>query len=207
MTNLPYSQIVCDIKHLIRIIMPNGDNIGVKSILVMSPTYMTSQSGALCISVTYYFLGRQDLFGSWISYQNLRKMLLMGLSSLVGYLVHLRHSWQNGENDKGPSMGSRIKRFDYRKFPLSGKWYCTQFCKITTGHGNTIEDLANMMERNFISRHAKTWSVLVAKEIVQWPSGTVLPGFHRMLTLSVWIWYFVTEVHCAKFHHQIYGSF
>ena len=41
--------------------MPNGDNIGVKSILVMSPIYMTSQSGALCISVTH-FLGRQDFF-------------------------------------------------------------------------------------------------------------------------------------------------
>ena len=39
--------------------MPNGDNIGVKSILVMSPIYMTSQSGALCISITH-FLGRQD---------------------------------------------------------------------------------------------------------------------------------------------------
>ena len=68
---------------------------------------------------------------------------LKGLLSLVGYLVHLRHSWQNGENDKGPSMG--IKRFEYRKFPLSGKWNCTQFCKITTGHGNTIQNLANMM--------------------------------------------------------------
>ena len=44
-----------------------------------------------------------------------------GLLSLVGYLVHLRHSWQNGENDKGPSIGSRIKRFEYRKLPLSGK--------------------------------------------------------------------------------------
>ena len=41
--------------------MPNGDNIGLKSILVMSPIYMTSQSGALCISVTH-FLGRQDFF-------------------------------------------------------------------------------------------------------------------------------------------------
>ena len=45
--------------------MPNGDNIGVKSILVMSPIYMTSQSGALCISDSVtHFLGRQDLFGS-----------------------------------------------------------------------------------------------------------------------------------------------
>ena len=34
-----------------------------------------------------------------------------GLLSLVGYLVHLRHSWQNEENDNDPSMGSRIKRF------------------------------------------------------------------------------------------------
>ena len=43
--------------------MPNGDNIGVKTILMMLPINMTSQSGALCISVTH-FLGRQDLFGS-----------------------------------------------------------------------------------------------------------------------------------------------
>ena len=42
--------------------------------------------------------------------------MFKGLLSLVGYLVHLRHSWQNGENDEGPSMGSRIKRFEYRKF-------------------------------------------------------------------------------------------
>ena len=46
-----------------RIIMPNGDNIGVKSILVISPIFVTPQSGALCISVTH-FLGRQDFFGS-----------------------------------------------------------------------------------------------------------------------------------------------
>ena len=45
--------------------MPNGDNIEEKSILVMSPIYMTSQSGVLCISVTStHFLGRQDFFGS-----------------------------------------------------------------------------------------------------------------------------------------------
>ena len=135
----------------------------------------------------------------------------MGLLSLVGYLVHLRHSWQNGEKNKGPSMGSRIERFEYRKFPLSRKWHCTQFCKITTGHGNTVEDLANMivflLVRNFISIHAKTWSVLVSKDIVRWPSGTVLPCFDHMLTLSVWIWDFVTGVHWVKFHHRIYGSF
>ena len=47
-------------KHLIRIIMPNGDNIGEKNILLMSPIYMTSHSGALCT----HFLGRQDFFGS-----------------------------------------------------------------------------------------------------------------------------------------------
>ena len=41
--------------------MSKGENIGVKSILVMSPIYMTSQSGALCISITH-FLGRQDFF-------------------------------------------------------------------------------------------------------------------------------------------------
>ena len=43
--------------------MPKGDTIGVKSILVMSPVYMTSQPGALCISVTQ-FRGRQDFFGT-----------------------------------------------------------------------------------------------------------------------------------------------
>ena len=175
----------------------------------MPPIYMTSQSGDLCISVTH-FLGRQDFLGSWISHQNLRKCY-KELLSLVGYFVHLRYSWQNGENDKGPSMGSRIKRFDYRKFPLSGKWFCTQFCNITMGHGNTIRDLANMMVfllvRNFIFIHTKTWSVFVSKEIVQWPSGTDLPGFDHMLTLSVWIWDCLTEVHWVKFHHPIYGSF
>ena len=41
--------------------MPNGDNIGAKSILVMSPIYMTSQSGALCLAVTH-FRRRQDFF-------------------------------------------------------------------------------------------------------------------------------------------------
>ena len=114
------------------------------------------------------------------------KICFKGLLNLFGYLVHLRHIWQNGVNDKGPSMGSRIKRFEYRKFPLSGKWNCSQFCKINTSHGNTIEDLANMMVflliRNFISFHTKTWSVFVSKEIIQWPSGTVLPGFDHMLT-------------------------
>ena len=106
-----------------------------------------------------------------------------------------------------------LKRVEYRKFPLSGKWNWTQFCKNTTGHGNTIEDLANMMVfllvRNFISIHAKTWYVFVSKEIVQWSSGTVLPGFDHMLTLSVWVWDFVTEVHChwVKFHNRIYESF
>ena len=68
-------------------------------------------------------------------------------------------------------MGSIIKGFEYRKFPLSGKYNCTQFCKITTGHGNTIEDLANMivflLVRNFISMHAKALSVFVSKEIFQ----------------------------------------
>ena len=56
---------------------------------------------------------------------------------------------------------------------------------------NTIEDLANMivflLVRNFISIHAKTWSVFVSKEIVQRPSDTLLPGFDHMLIVSVWI--------------------
>ena len=62
--------------------------------------------------------------GSFLVCESLTRIYVKcvkGLLSLVGYLVHLRHSWQNGENDKGPSMGSRIKRFEYRKFPLSGK--------------------------------------------------------------------------------------
>ena len=66
--------------------------------------------------ISYTFSWKTGFFGSGISYQNLRKKCLKGLLSLVGYLVHLRHSWQNGEKDKGPSMGSRIKRFEYRKF-------------------------------------------------------------------------------------------
>ena len=97
--------------------MPNVDNIRVKSILVMSPIYMTSQSGALCISVTH-FLGRQAFY--WFA-NLLPEFTKKKLLSLVGYLVHLRNSWQNEENDKGPSMGSRIKRFENRKFTLSGK--------------------------------------------------------------------------------------
>ena len=178
LTNLPCSHSMwCD--YLIRIIMPNGDNIGVKSILVMSPIYMTSQSGALCISVTHFledmiFLVRESL-------TRIYEKCFKGLLSLVGYLVHLRHSWQYGENDKGPSMGSRIKRFEYRKFPLSGKWNCTQFCKITTGHGNTIENFANMMVFllvwNFISIHAKTWYVFVLK----WLFNYIVAPFYLVL--------------------------
>ena len=114
-----------------------------------------------------------------------------GLLSLVGYLVHLRHSWQNREKERARQWDRELNVLN-TEFPLSGKWYCTQFCKITTGHGNTIEDLVNMMicllVRNFISIHANTWSVLVSIEIVRWPSGTVLPDFDHILTLSVWIW-------------------
>ena len=51
---------------------------------------------------------------------------------------------------------------------------------------------------NFISKHAKTWSVFVSKEIVQLPSGTVLPGFDHMLTLSVGIWNFLMEMSLDK---------
>ena len=47
----------------------------------------------------------------------------------------------------------------------------------------------------------------VSKEIVQWHSDTVLPGFNHMLTLSVWTWNFLPEVHWVKFNHRIYGSF
>ena len=148
---------------------------------------MTSQSGAYVYQL--HIFSEDRIFLVCESLTRIYEKRFKGLLSLVGYLVHLRHSWQNGENDKGPSMGSRIKRFEYRKFPLSGKWYCTQFCKITVGHGNTIEDLADMMVfllvRNFISIHAKAWSVFVSKEIVEWHSSTVLPGFDHMLTLSV----------------------
>ena len=108
--------------------MPNGDNIGTKSILVMSPIYMTSQSGALCILVSVtHFLRRQDIFGVCESLTRIYENCFMGLLSLVGDLVHLRHSWSNGENDRGLLMGLRIKGFEYRKFPLSGKLNCTQF--------------------------------------------------------------------------------
>ena len=60
---------------------------------------------------------------------------------------------------------------------------------------------------DFIAIHANTWSVFVSKEIVQLPSGTVLASFDHMLTLSVGIWDFLTEVHWIKFHHRIYGRF
>ena len=168
---------------------------------------MTFQSGVLCISVTStHFLGRQDFFGSWISYQNLQKCF-KELLSLVGYLVHLRHSWQNVENDKGPSMGSRIKRFEYRKFPLSGKGNCTQFCKITTGHGNTIEDLANMMVffcwYGILFLYMPKHGLFLFQKRLLWPSVTILRGFDHMITLSVLMWDVVTEVHWIKFHHRI----
>ena len=137
--------------------------------------------------------------------------IFKGLLGLVGYLVHLRNSWQNEENDKGPSMGSRIKRFEYRKFLWAENEIAHNFAKSRKVMEDTIEDLANMMVflyvRNFISIHAKTWSVFVSKEIVQWPSCTLLPGFDHMLILSVWIRYFVTEVHWVKFHHWIHWSF
>ena len=125
-------------KHLIWVIMPNGHSIGVKSILVMSPIYMTSQPG---LYVYQFHIFLEDMICLVREYlTRIYKKGFKGLLSLVGYLVHLRHSWQKGEKDKCPSMGSRLKRFEYRKFPLSGKWNCTQFCKITTGHGNPIED-------------------------------------------------------------------
>ena len=70
----------------------------------MSPIYMTSQSGALCtslcISVTH-FLG------------------IIKLGWLLGAFKAQLEKWRKGF--KGPSMGSRMKRFEYRKFPLSGK--------------------------------------------------------------------------------------
>ena len=94
--------------------MPNGDNIGVKSILVMSPIYMTSQSGAFVYEL-HIFLEVRIFFGFVNLLPEFTKTNFKGLLSLVGFLVHLRHSWQNGENDKGPSMGSRIKRFEYIK--------------------------------------------------------------------------------------------
>ena len=47
----------------------------------------------------------------------------------------------------------------------------------------------------------------LSKDIIQWPSGTVLPGCDHMLTLSVSIWDFVTKVHWVKFHHRIYENF
>ena len=88
----------------------------------------------------HIFLEDRIFFGSWISYQNLRKMFwgIIKLGWLLGAFKAQLTKWR--KNDKGPSMGSRIKRFEYRKFPLSGKWNCTQFCKITTGHGNTIKN-------------------------------------------------------------------
>ena len=168
-------------------------------------------------ALSTFYLWPDDIFledrlfiGSRISYQNLRKKI-KGLLSLVGYLVHLRHSWQNEENDKGPSIGSIIKCFEYRKFLWAENEIAHNFAKSRKVMENTIEDLANMMVyllvRNFISIHAKTWSVFVSKEIVQWPSGTLLPGFDHMLILSVWIRHFVTEVHWVKFHRRIHWSF
>ena len=79
----------------------------------------------------------------------------------------------------------RIKRFEYRKFLWAENEIAHNFAKSRKVMENTIEDLANMMVfllvRNLISIHAKTWSVFVSKEIVEWPSDTLLPGFDHML--------------------------
>ena len=40
----------------------------------------------------------------------------MGLLSLVSYLVHLSHSWQNGENDKGPSRDRKLNALNTESF-------------------------------------------------------------------------------------------
>ena len=58
---------------------------------------------------SYTFFGRHD-FLVRESLTRFYEKCFKGLLSLVVYLVHLRHSWQNGENDKGPSMGSRLQK-------------------------------------------------------------------------------------------------
>ena len=78
----------------------------------MSPIYMTSQSGASC-SVAHFF-GRHD-FLVREPLTRFYEKCFKGLLSLVVYLVHLRHSWQNGENDKGPSMGSRLQKVSSKR--------------------------------------------------------------------------------------------
>ena len=109
---------------------------------------------------------------------------LKGLLSLVGYLMHLRHSWQNRENDKGQSIGSRIKRFEYRSFLWAENQIAHNFAK-SCSHGNTIEDLANMMVfllvRNFISMHDKTWYVLFQKRLF---NGLMAPFYLVLITCS-----------------------
>ena len=64
--------------------MPNGDNIRVKSILVMSPIYMTSQTGVLCISITNFLEDRIFLVRE--SPTRIYEKKIQGLLSLVGYI-------------------------------------------------------------------------------------------------------------------------
>ena len=92
--------------------MPNGDNIEIKSILVMSPIYMTSQYGLYVYQLHIFLEDGICLVREYLT--RIYEKCFKGLLSLVGYLVHLMHSWQNGEKDKGPSMESRIKPFEYR---------------------------------------------------------------------------------------------
>ena len=71
--------------------------------------------------ISYTFSWKTGVFLVRESLTRIYEKSFKGLLSLVSYFVHFRHSRQNGENDKGPSMGSIIKRFEYRKFPLSRK--------------------------------------------------------------------------------------
>ena len=97
--------------------MPNGDNIEIKSILVMSPIYMTPQYGLYVYQLHIFLEDRICLVREYLT--RIYEKCFKGLLSLVGYLVNLMHSWQNGEKDKGPSMESRIKPFEYR---VSSEW-------------------------------------------------------------------------------------
>ena len=63
--------------------MPNGDNIGVKSILVMSPIYMTSQSGALCIYQLHIFLENRIC----LVRESLPRIYKKCFKGLVGWLL------------------------------------------------------------------------------------------------------------------------
>ena len=83
--------------------MPKGDNIGAKSILVMSPIYIVYDVTIrrFMYNQLHIFLEDRKFFLVRESLTRIYERCFKGLLCLVGDLMYLRHSWQNGENDRG----------------------------------------------------------------------------------------------------------